>query len=174
MPVRPCPRTGGAVPVLLCWDNFSHLMGDGRAGWRDSARGDLSLVKQPGATMALVVAAVSSRRLPKPEARRRWFRHAVLAINVVSAGALCLTTEFYLRWRGLRPYARTYPGSDRAEPNVHAGWAEPDPDLGWTVARTVPGVNRDGFRTPRDLTEPRGGPREPRVMVLGDSFAFGA
>jgi hypothetical protein len=107
--------------------------------------------------------------------RHRCFRYSLLlAINLVSIAALSCATELYLRWRGLRPYRRAYPGQHAADPRQHAPWAEPDPNLGWTVARTFRAVNREGFPSPTDFALLSREHRAPRVMVLGDSFAFGA
>jgi hypothetical protein len=82
--------------------------------------------------------------------------------------------EFYLRHQGLHPYVRTFPGRYRGDPGRSASWAEPDPILGWTAARTTPEVNREGFRNPKDFVAIRPDGEVLRIMVLGDSFVYGA
>jgi hypothetical protein len=78
-------------------------------------------------------------------------------------------------------YRRTVPGANH--PTRIAIWAQPDPDLGWTVSRSpayaalehIPyRINSQGFRDSDDfssLAQKRRGRRH--VVMLGDSFTFG-
>jgi hypothetical protein len=91
---------------------------------------------------------------------------AILAVGFVAA-------EAYLRLIGARSFRRTSPGE---YPNLpeRAWWAQPDAHLGWTAVRSGEDTNAQGFRDEKDFADvPLDGSAQ-RVMILGDSFMFGA
>ena len=80
-------------------------------------------------------------------------------------------------------YVRSYPGQheDRKVP-----WMKRDPDLGWVLDRANSQlenrhshyrfnyrVNREGFRNAVDFASLSSHTTKTRIMLLGDSFAFG-
>ena len=121
---------------------------------------------------------------PGAPRRRRWRRFAVLALgNLVVLAVLLVGAEFVYRWLypDLRASIRTFPGQHQNRTN----WARSDPDLGWVFSGSgyhtflrpqkqwTATVNREGFRSSFDYESrgPKGAAK--RVMVLGDSYAFG-
>jgi len=80
--------------------------------------------------------------------------------------------ECMLRGNWERPYERTFPGQFENDP-TGVTWADPDPELGWVCSRSSAETNPQGFRDARDFALPPD-PDALRVMVLGDSFVFGA
>jgi len=102
--------------------------------------------------------------------RARLFRLVTAAAVLVGALA---GVELLLRIVGVPRYGRSFPG-ERHPSTAVAAYVEPDGDLGWVSNRSMPGVNAQGFRDPRDLVEPLDdGSQMVRVMMLGDSFVWG-
>ena len=108
---------------------------------------------------------------------RQLFR--VVAWNAALMLLLLLPIEILLRYRGPDVYRRSSPGMHAAKVAV---WAEPDAELGWTLTRSpewgrkgVPyRINRQGFRNSEDFDSlPAKTSSRRRLVVLGDSFAFG-
>jgi lysophospholipase L1-like esterase len=97
-----------------------------------------------------------------------------VVVNTIAIVTLGSIAEVYLRLQGVPRYVRTYPGQYLDDPNGRVWWAEADPKLGWTADRTQPDINREGFRSFKDFADARFDTEKPRVMVLGDSFAYGA
>ena len=91
---------------------------------------------------------------------------AIFAIGFVAA-------EAYLRLIGAPSFRRTSPGE---YPNLpeRAWWAQPDADLGWTAVRSGEDTNAQGFRDEKDFADVALDGSVQRVMILGDSFMFGA
>lgn len=56
----------------------------------------------------------------------------------------------------------------------HAEYARIDPDLGWVSAPVGNEVNADGFRDPRAFDAATAAAARRRIVVLGDSFMWGA
>jgi len=98
----------------------------------------------------------------------------LLTVNVMPIVAVLFIGELFLRSKGYQPYSRTYPGQYPDEPGVE--WVQYDPALGWTIAPDfVPGeINAQGFRDTKDFAQLSGTSDKTRIMVIGDSFVFGA
>ncbi|HEX7072169.1 MAG TPA: hypothetical protein VF190_15255 [Rhodothermales bacterium] len=90
-------------------------------------------------------------------------------VVVLFAGA-----EIYLRATGHFTYNRTYPGLHRDGPAVE--WVRHDPELGWVGDPDfLPGeINPQGFRDPADYDSLYAPSGKRRVMIVGDSFVYGA
>ena len=90
----------------------------------------------------------------------------IFAIGFVAA-------EAYLRLIGAPSFRRTAPGE---YPNLleRAWWAQPDEHLGWTAVRRGEDTNAQGFRDEKDFVEVALDGSVQRVMILGDSFMYGA
>jgi hypothetical protein len=95
---------------------------------------------------------------------------ALLLLNSVLLGLLLGACEAVLRARGVE-CRRVRSAAAHGSP---APWAETDAELGWTYRRTAPDANPQGFRDARSFEEVAGRPGDVRVMVLGDSFMWGA
>jgi hypothetical protein len=91
---------------------------------------------------------------------------AIFAIGFVAA-------EGYLRLIGAPAFRRTSPGE---YPNLleRARWAQPDAHLGWTAVRRGEDTNAQGFRDEKDFVDVALDASVQRVMILGDSFMYGA
>lgn len=98
----------------------------------------------------------------------------ILTVNAVPILAFLFIGELYLRSKGFHPYSRTYPGQYQDEPGVK--WVQHDQSLGWTIdPEFLPGeINAQGFRDTKDFTKLLVSSDKIRIMVLGDSFVFGA
>lgn len=99
----------------------------------------------------------------------------ILLANVLLAFFVVCLGEIYLRKSlKMEPYSRTSPG--QFENESAASWANADPTLGWTSAVDhLPGeINALGFRDTKDFKSVDPSPGTKRVMILGDSFIFGA
>ncbi|HEU5255985.1 MAG TPA: SGNH/GDSL hydrolase family protein [Vicinamibacterales bacterium] len=121
-------------------------------------------------------------RSVKPERNASSIRYSIVGLAIWNlALTLLLLVPIELGARHYYPsvYQRTVPGANH--PTHIAVWAEPDPDLGWTVSRSpeyaerVPHrINGQGFRDSEDFNVL---PQKPlgrrHVVVLGDSFTFG-
>lgn len=94
-------------------------------------------------------------------------------VNVTAIAISCFLAEIYLRVDGHKPYVRTTPGQYQNDPNA-ADWAQLDPVLGWTSKKDNPEINQQGFRDAKDFVRNDLGSSRTRVMVLGDSFMWGA
>lgn len=83
--------------------------------------------------------------------------------------------EAYLRIRGYPQYVRTFPDQYKND-SVGVEWAEPDPILGWVSNRKVDWseANQQGFRDTKDFNKINLYSEKIRVMILGDSFMWGA
>jgi hypothetical protein len=88
---------------------------------------------------------------------------------MVGAGML----ELYLRLQHIPTYVRTYPGQHLNEPS-RAPWLQPDDYFGWISNRALPDINPQGFRDPRSFNDLVIASERTRIMVLGDSFMWGA
>jgi hypothetical protein len=95
---------------------------------------------------------------------------ALLVLNSVLLGLLLGAGEAVLRARGVE-CRRVRPAAAHGGP---AAWAESDAELGWTYRRTAPDANPQGFRDARPFDGVAGRTGNVRVMVLGDSFMWGA
>jgi hypothetical protein len=97
----------------------------------------------------------------------------VVAIDafLLMAGAGML--ELYLRFEHIPPYVRTYPGQHLNEP-LRAPWLQPDDYFGWISNTALPDINPQGFRDPRSFNDLVIASDRTRIMVLGDSFMWGA
>src|SRR6478752_321323 len=91
---------------------------------------------------------------------------AIFTIGFVAA-------EAYLRLIGAPSFTRTSPGERRDVPE-DAWWAQPDADLGWTGVRGGSDTNAQGFRDDKDFSDVALDASVQRVMILGDSFMYGA
>ena len=105
----------------------------------------------------------------------------IVGVNCVVCAMVIGLGELVLRIQGNEPCCRTFPGEPYAQHS--APWAAYDSLLGWTVSRTLSAeygpsfagqVNPQGFRDKKDYNriDPKSG--KTRVMILGDSFVFGA
>jgi hypothetical protein len=106
-----------------------------------------------------------------------------MLVNLAVLAVLLVAAEFAYRWLypEMRAAVRTFAGQHANRTN----WARPDPDLGWVFSgsgyRTflrpdkqwVATVNRQGFRSSFDYESRGAKGAVKRVMVLGDSYAFG-
>jgi hypothetical protein len=81
--------------------------------------------------------------------------------------------EKALRIWGFAPYVRTFPGQHADKANTPK-WAEREPILGWVANKANPGINPQGFRDAKDFNRIDFDSRRTRVMILGDSFIYGA
>lgn len=83
--------------------------------------------------------------------------------------------ESYLRIRGYPLYVRTYPGQYENDAGG-VEWAEPDPFLGWVSNKKTDWTeaNQQGFRDAKDFSNINLYSEKIRVMILGDSFMWGA
>lgn len=103
--------------------------------------------------------------------RRRWILR--LVTGTVAALLAWGAIELVLRAAGTPGYGRSFPAEPRPASPV-AAYIEPDAELGWVSNRSMPGVNAQGFRDPRDFAAlPPSASHEIRVLVLGDSFVWG-
>jgi len=84
-----------------------------------------------------------------------------------------VAAEVYLRLIGASSFTRTSPGEYRNVPEA-AWWAQPDAYLGWTGVRNGPDTNAQGFRDDEDYSDVALDGSVQRVMILGDSFMYGA
>jgi GDSL-like lipase/acylhydrolase family protein len=123
-------------------------------------------------------------RSVKPERNARSIRYSIVGLalwNLALTFLLLVPIEIAARHYFPSVYQRAVPGANH--PTHIAIWAEPDPDLGWTVSRSpeyvalerVPyRINGQGFRHSEDFNSL---PQKPlgrrHVVVLGDSFTFG-
>ncbi len=100
-------------------------------------------------------------------------RIAALALVYVAAVGMAVGgAEAYLRVHGLGDRCRS---GMPEHPGPPAAWARPEPVLGWITDRGYdPGINPQGFRDPRDFAAVDLASSDPRVMMLGDSFVWGA
>lgn len=105
---------------------------------------------------------------------------AVAAILLVASGCtagLVLAAsgaEIYLRaTRNWEVCAHIEPG-ERENAVRAVSWASPDAGLGWVSARTRNDLNPQGFRDAHDFASVVPSPERTRIMVLGDSFMWGA
>lgn len=123
-------------------------------------------------------------RSVKPERNASSIRYSIVGLTIWNlALTLLLLVPIEIAARHYFPsvYQRTVPGANH--PTHIAIWAEPDPDLGWTVTRSpeyvalerIPyRINGQGFRHSEDFNSlPQKPPGRRHVVVLGDSFAFG-
>lgn len=97
----------------------------------------------------------------------------LLGINVLSIGILLFIAEKALRIWGFTPYLRTFPGQHPDNAN-NPKWAQRDPILGWVGNKTNPEINPQGFRDRKDFNRTDLNSAKVRVMILGDSFVYGA
>jgi hypothetical protein len=110
--------------------------------------------------------------MPRPYAR--WQKVVLLlGINVLSIGVLLFTAEKALRIYGFTPYLRTFPGQHADKANTPK-WLQRDPILGWVGNKTNPEINPQGFRDRKDFNRIDLHSVKLRVMILGDSFIYGA
>jgi hypothetical protein len=97
----------------------------------------------------------------------------LLALNIVVIGVCLSLGEIYLRMKGFGTYERTFPGQYQNKPDL--SWARPDSYFGWVVSnKNNPEINPQGFRDPKDFSIADVNSDRKRVMILGDSFMFGA
>ena len=97
----------------------------------------------------------------------------VLTINLVTFIIFFSIGELYCRVKGIKPYIRTFPGQyqNRAD---GVSWAQSDDTFGWTCNAMDPEINSQGFRDTKDFKIRNNKSGKTRVMILGDSFMFGA
>ncbi len=82
--------------------------------------------------------------------------------------------EVFLRAaKGRDVCARVEPG-ERANAVPGPAWAAPDAELGWVATAALGPVNPQGFRDPHDFDRVEISPARKRLMVVGDSFMWGA
>jgi hypothetical protein len=81
--------------------------------------------------------------------------------------------EVYLRVMHAPSFRRTSPGEYPNLPEL-AWWAQPDAQLGWTGVRGGEDTNAQGFRDDKDFSDVALEDSVQRVMILGDSFMYGA
>ena len=99
----------------------------------------------------------------------------IFAVNVVPMLVVFYLGEIYLRSQGVRPYVRTTPGQHHQTFKFNGPiWAQSDPVLGWTAYKMEPDINSQGFRDPKDFDQIDLNSGKIRVMILGDSFIYGA
>jgi hypothetical protein len=98
---------------------------------------------------------------------------SLLALNVVAIGICFSLGEIYLRMKGFATYERTFPGQYQNKPDL--SWARTDSYFGWVVSNeNNPEINPQGFRDTKDFSVANVNSGRTRVMILGDSFMFGA
>gem|GEM_PF-1906027 len=97
----------------------------------------------------------------------------ILVINIMPILVVLGVGEFYLQYKGRKPYLRTFPGQYQGVGDRI--WAQQDPSLGWTVNPDwLPQeINPQGFRDTKTFANLPAKSDKTRVMVLGDSFMFG-
>jgi len=107
----------------------------------------------------------------------------LVIVNIFIFIVLFLVSEAVLSFvmRDYNFYIRTYPGQYDGKEIKHIDWAEKDESFGWTLQKGVSfagkdGIvyraNRQGFRDVKDFAT-AGAATKKRIMLLGDSFAFG-
>lgn len=106
--------------------------------------------------------------MPRPPAALTLFAVYVTAALLAAGGA-----ELYLRRNdGADRCLSAARPEDRGRP--HADYARIDPELGWVSAPVGNEVNADGFRDPRAFDAATAAAARRRIVVLGDSFMWGA
>lgn len=102
--------------------------------------------------------------------RRALFRLLVVGFfAALTAGGAELT----LRLVGVPLYYRYFPG-ERGGERPPARYAAPHRRFGWVVHGGSPEINPEGFRDAKSFTAVERRPGVSRVLVLGDSFMYGA
>ena len=102
-------------------------------------------------------------------------RVLIIGVYVLPFVVFFFIGESYLRIRGYPQYVRTFPGQFENDPGG-VEWAEHDPFLGWVTNKKVDWseANQQGFRDTKDFSKINLYSEKIRVMILGDSFMWGA
>ena len=129
----------------------------------------LYLLAGIGAAWGIWLVAVWLTRTPKWVARNTF----LFLVNVTAIAIGCFFAEVYLRVDGHKPYIRTSPGQYQNDTNA-ADYAQFDSVLGWTSKKDNPEMNQQGFRDAKDFYRSDSGLDRTRVLILGDSFMWGA
>jgi hypothetical protein len=95
---------------------------------------------------------------------------ALVAVYVAAVVAAVVGAEIYLHARGFGD--RCWSGVPE-HPGPPASWAVPHATFGW-VATPASDINPQGFRDPRDFATVDLAAPTRRVLVVGDSFTWGA
>ena len=98
----------------------------------------------------------------------------LLAGSTTGLLAAAAGAEVYLRWT--KPWGVCVQVGPGERPNAVPGvsWAVVHPELGWVSSSAHGPVSPQGFRDPHDLDAVSIVPERRRLMVLGDSFMWGA
>src|SRR5918997_5269683 len=122
-------------------------------------------------TLRLQKSRQSVQRLPHSNIMRKIL--LILTVNVLTFSALFLIGETFFRIRGVQPYVRTFPGHNQNKYGL-APWAQSDEYLGWTSMVNVAENNPQGFRDKKNFDDIESYRSKIRIMILGDSFIYGA
>ena len=95
---------------------------------------------------------------------------ALVAVYAAAVVVALVGAEAYLHVRGLGDRCRS---GVPQHPDPPSPWARPDPRFGWVAERAFD-VNPQGFRDPRDYAAVDLAAPTRRVLVVGDSFVWGA
>lgn len=97
----------------------------------------------------------------------------ILAVNFAAIVAFFFAGEVFLGTQALEAYVRTHPGQHDNAAKI-AEYAQVDSTLGWVSNANFPEMNPQGFRDPKDFSKIGRPAEKKRVMILGDSFMWGA
>jgi hypothetical protein len=97
----------------------------------------------------------------------------ILAVNLLAIVVFFFIGEIVLGMQALEPYVRTHPGQHANAAQI-VEYAQVDSTLGWISNTNSPEMNPQGFRDSKDFNKIDRSPEKKRVMIVGDSFMWGA
>jgi hypothetical protein len=99
----------------------------------------------------------------------------ILAVNSVAIIVFMFSAEVFLAHKGFEKYVRTFPGQHENDLKGMPAYAQIDSMLGWVSnKKNYPEMNPQGFRDTKDFNTIDLSSGKKRVMILGDSFMWGA